>query len=92
MRACKLLMIALIVSLFCLTICISLSTNIWLSKWTDKSKMKTEGNNTSSTSQIFNMNVYSALGITQGNQGCVDDFCHSSSKFLRYSYVYYAVE
>jgi len=80
MRACKLLMIALIVTLFCLTICTSLSTNIWLSKWTDKAKMKTEGNNTlSSTSQIFYMNVYSAFGIAQGKQVCLKDFCYSSS-------------
>jgi hypothetical protein len=80
MRACKLLMIGLVFTLFCLTICTSLSTNIWLSKWTDKSKMKIEGNNTSSsTSQIFNMNVYSAFGIAQGNQVCLDDFCYSSS-------------
>ncbi len=80
MRACKLLMIALILTLFCLTICTSLSTNIWLSKWTDKAKIKTEGNNTSSsTNQIFNMNVYSAFGIAQGNQVCFEDFCYSSS-------------
>jgi hypothetical protein len=84
MRACKLLMVALVVTLFCLTILTSLSTNIWLSKWTDKAKMKTEVNNTSSsTNQIFNMNVYSAFGIAQGNQGCLDYFCHSSSHFLK---------
>jgi len=75
-------MVALIVVFFCLTLCASLSTNIWLSKWTDKAKVKEEGNNTSSSSssgsQIFNMNIYSALGIAQGNQVCLGNFLYSS--------------
>ena len=68
MRACKLSMVALISALFCLTICVSLSTNIWLSKWTDKAKMETGENNTSSswTTQTDDMSIYSMLGITQG--------------------------
>lgn len=67
MRACKLSMIALISALFCLTICVSLSTNIWLSKWTDKAKMGTGDNQTSSwTTQTKDMSIYSVLGIAQG--------------------------
>jgi hypothetical protein len=76
-------MVALIVVFFCLALCASLSANIWLSRWTDKAKVKEEGNNTSSSSsssgsQIFNMNIYSALGITQGNQVCLGNFLYSS--------------
>jgi hypothetical protein len=62
MRACKLSTIALVALLFCLTICAALSANIWLSKWTDKAK----GNNTLRMDQIHDMNIYSALGLTQG--------------------------
>ncbi len=62
MRACKLSTIALVAFLFCLTICAAMSTNIWLSKWTDQAK----GNNTSSRHQIQDMNIYCALGLTQG--------------------------
>ncbi|CAF4075111.1 unnamed protein product, partial [Rotaria sordida] len=66
-RSCKLSMIGLICIFFCLTTFASLSTNIWLSKWTDKMKVITTTNNTSSRkSQIYYMNIYSALGITQG--------------------------
>ncbi len=71
MRACKLSMISLIVVLFCLTVCASLSTNIWLSKWTDKAKMEKVKNNTSSSNQIHYMNIYSVLGIIQGNTKCI---------------------
>jgi len=78
MRAGKLSMVALIIVFFCLTICASLSANIWLSKWTDKAKGKALGNNTSASSsssnQIHDMSIYSALGITQGNKVCFDDF------------------
>jgi ABC-type multidrug transport system fused ATPase/permease subunit len=69
MRACKLSVVALISALFCLTICVSLSTNIWLSKWTDKGKMGTGENTTSSsswTTQTHDMSIYSVLGIAQG--------------------------
>jgi hypothetical protein len=61
-------MVALIIVFFCLTICASLTTNIWLSKWTDQAKMTRAGNITtsSSTSQIFNMNIYAAFGLAQG--------------------------
>ncbi len=72
-------MIALIAILFCLTISASLSTNIWLSKWTDKSKRITVENSTSSlTNQIFNMNIYAAFGIAQGKKVCLDYLFHSS--------------
>jgi hypothetical protein len=87
MRACKLSMIALIMGLFCLTICASVSTNIWLSKWTDRTKMEKMGNKTSSSNQIHNLNIYSALGIIQGTKACVciDDSFHSFFQFLRFS-------
>ncbi|CAF3642109.1 unnamed protein product [Adineta steineri] len=72
-RASKLLLIIFIFVFFCLTVCASLSSNIWLSKWTDQVKQKNttinNNNNTSSTSfnnQIHNMIIYSTLGITQG--------------------------
>jgi hypothetical protein len=84
MHAYKLSMGALIVVFFCLTICASLSASIWLSKWTDKAKGKTLGNNTSapsssSSNQIHDMNIYSALGITQGNKVCFYDFFQFNS-------------
>jgi hypothetical protein len=86
MRACKLSMIGSIVVLFCLTICVSLSTNIWLSKWTDKAKMEKLRNNTSSSNQIHDMNIYSALGIAQGNKVYLNDLFHPLFKvFLRLS-------
>ena len=50
-------MLGLIFLFFCLTVCASLSANIWLSKWTDSANI---------TSGIYYMNIYSALGITQG--------------------------
>ncbi|CAF5196493.1 unnamed protein product, partial [Rotaria magnacalcarata] len=65
-RSCKLFMVGLIMIFFGLTICASLSTNIWLSKWTDTVKSKTLTNNTSSRSnQIYYMNIYSILGLIQ---------------------------
>ncbi|CAF4534461.1 unnamed protein product [Rotaria magnacalcarata] len=69
-RSCKLFMVGLIMIFFGLTICASLSTNIWLSKWTDTVKSKTLTNNTSSRSnQIYYMNIYSILGLIQGFLG-----------------------
>ncbi|CAM4943622.1 unnamed protein product [Rotaria socialis] len=66
-RSCKLFMVGLVMIFFGLTICASLSTNIWLSKWTDTVKSKTLTNNTSSRSnQIYYMNIYSILGLIQG--------------------------
>ncbi|CAF2155180.1 unnamed protein product [Rotaria magnacalcarata] len=68
-RSCKLFMVGLIMIFFGLTICASLRTNIWLSKWTDTVKSKTLTNNTSSRSnQIYYMNIYSILGLIQGNK------------------------
>jgi hypothetical protein len=55
---------------FCLTALASLSTNIWLSKWTDRSKKETiSANETSSSiSKIHGLTVYSILGCSQGNK------------------------
>ena len=50
-------MLGLIFLFFSFTVCASLSSNIWLSKWTDNANV---------TSGIYYMNIYSALGITQG--------------------------
>ena len=61
-------MITLIIIFFILTLCASLSTNIWLSKWTDKVNKEILLNNTSSwSSQIHSMNIYAILGIIFGN-------------------------
>ncbi|CAF3495114.1 unnamed protein product, partial [Rotaria sp. Silwood1] len=66
-RSCKLIMITLISLFFSLTIFATLSTNIWLSKWTDEVKVINITNTKSSrTSQIYYMNIYSILGIIQG--------------------------
>ena len=94
MRACKLPMIALIVVLVFLTICVSLSTNIWLSKWTDRAKIKTAENNTSSLwiSQIHDMSVYSALGIAQGNKIYFDDLFSIFPHYLRFSDICYTAD
>ena len=54
--------------LFLLTVCAALSTNIWLSKWTDESKGKPEGNSTAWARQMRDMTIYSALGFSQGNR------------------------
>lgn len=69
-------MVALIILFFCLTTGASLSASIWLSKWTDKAKSQIKSNNTTSSSsnnQIRDMNIYSALGIVQGNKMHCDD-------------------
>jgi hypothetical protein len=68
MRACKLSATIFVIILFCLTICASFSTNIWLSKWADTSNGTTLKNSTSSNHQIHDMIIYSALGIAQGNK------------------------
>lgn len=64
-------MFTLITIFFCLTTSATLLTNIWLSKWTDKSR----SNNTSSASksEIHNLAIYSALGVTQGNNKYLDE-------------------
>ncbi|CAF3899223.1 unnamed protein product [Adineta steineri] len=63
-RACKLPMIILITIFFCLTTFTTLCTNIWLSKWTDKSTR----NDTSSilNNRIHDLTIYSILGLAQG--------------------------
>ncbi len=64
-------MTTLITIFFCLTTFATLCTNIWLSKWTDKSTR----NDTSSlsNSRIHDMKIYSALGMTQGNNIYLDN-------------------
>ncbi|CAF1436131.1 unnamed protein product [Rotaria sordida] len=64
-RACKSSMITLLTIFFCLTTFVTLCTNIWLSKWTDKST-KNDTSSSLSNSRIRDMNIYSALGLTQG--------------------------
>ena len=68
-------MVALIILLFCLTTSTSLGASIWLSKWTDTAKSDISKNNTilSSNNQLRNMNIYSILGIIQGNRKHLDD-------------------
>ncbi len=71
-RACTIPMVLIIFVLFSLTTLASLSTNIWLSRWTDHSKKETISiNQTSSSSsidRIHGLTVYSILGCCQGNQ------------------------
>ncbi|UJR38757.1 hypothetical protein I4U23_031422 [Adineta vaga] len=82
-KACKFSMVALIILFFCLTVCAALGTNIWLSKWTDNSKVEAVKNVTSSSSnhQIYRLYVYSALGIAQGFLGF---FMQLTLKFAAY--------
>jgi hypothetical protein len=70
-RACKISTTTLIIIFFCLTTFATLCGNIWLCKWTDKSTR----NDTSSlsNSRIRDMNIYSALGITQGKNIYLDN-------------------
>ncbi|CAF3803663.1 unnamed protein product [Adineta steineri] len=64
-RACTISMIIIVCVLFSLTTLASLSTNIWLSRWTDQSKK--EANHTSpSMSKIHGITIYSLLGLSQG--------------------------
>jgi len=64
-------MIAIIFCLFFLTTLASLSTNLWLSKWTDRSKkedpLSTNGTS-SSISKIKGLTIYSILGCSQGKK------------------------
>jgi hypothetical protein len=65
-------MVLIVVLAFTLTSLSSLSTNIWLSKWADRSKKETlSSNNTSSSSsisKIHGITIYSILGCCQGNK------------------------
>jgi hypothetical protein len=63
-------MVLLIFMLFFLAAVASLSTNIWLAKWTDQAKKEAVSNNeTSSTiTKIRGLSIYSSLGIFQGNK------------------------
>jgi hypothetical protein len=66
-------MVLIIVFLFCLTALSSLSTNIWLSKWTDRSKKETLSTNqtlssSSSMDKVYGLTIYSILGLCQGNK------------------------
>ncbi|CAF3640789.1 unnamed protein product [Rotaria sordida] len=68
-HACTMPMVLLIFILFSLTTLTSLSTNIWLSRWTDRSKNETISTNdtsSSSMSKIHGLTVYSILGFCQG--------------------------
>ncbi len=78
-------MIALIILFFCLTTSASLSASIWLAKWTDKAKSQIRSDNTTSSSnnQIRDMNIYSALGIVQGNKMHLNDRLQSSFHFFK---------
>ncbi|CAF1083600.1 unnamed protein product [Rotaria sordida] len=68
-HACTMPMVLLIFILFSLTTLTSLSTNIWLSRWTDRSKNETISTNdtssSSSMSKIHGLTVYSILGFCQ---------------------------
>ncbi|CAF3925067.1 unnamed protein product [Rotaria sp. Silwood2] len=66
-RACTIPMVSFIFVLFLLTTISSLSTNVWLSRWTDRSKNVTISTNerSSSISKIHGLTVYSILGFCQ---------------------------
>jgi hypothetical protein len=63
-------MVSLVFLLFILTALASLSTNIWLSKWTDRSKKETLSSNHTSTSmsKIHGLTIYTILGCSHGNK------------------------
>lgn len=87
-------LIAVIILFFCLTTIASLSASIWLSKWADKAKSQIRSNNTvsSSNNQIRDMNIYSALGIVQGNKMHLDDLLQLSFHLLRFPRVCHAID
>ncbi|CAF0750239.1 unnamed protein product [Rotaria sp. Silwood1] len=66
-RACTIPMVLIICVLFSLTTLSSLSTNVWLSRWTDRSKNETVSTHdrSSSISKIHGITVYSILGLCQ---------------------------
>ncbi|CAF0918354.1 unnamed protein product [Adineta ricciae] len=65
-RACTIPMICLICLLFCCLAGAALSTNIWLSKWTDQAKQDANNTAASSRNKIHGLAIYSALGCSQG--------------------------
>lgn len=67
-RACTYAMVGFIFLCFCLNMLMALSTNIWLSKWTDDSKKEAMNNNTNSASRsrVHGLVIYSILGVGQG--------------------------
>jgi len=68
LRACTIPMIVTTVCLFSLTALSALSTNVWLSRWTDQSKKGTISMNQTSSSidRMHGLTVYSILGCCQG--------------------------
>lgn len=67
-RACTVPMVSAVFFMFTLTALSALGTNIWLSKWTDRSKNDTLSTNqtVSSKNQVHNLIIYSTLGFCQG--------------------------
>ena len=63
-------MVLLVFLFFTLTALASLSNNIWLSKWTDRSKKETLSSNHTSTSmsKMHGLTIYSILGCSNGNK------------------------
>jgi len=63
-------MVLAVFFLFSLTTLASLSTNIWLAKWTDRTKNETLSSNKTSSSitKIHGITIYSILGCCQGNK------------------------
>ncbi|CAF0998002.1 unnamed protein product [Rotaria magnacalcarata] len=67
-RACTIPMVLFIFCLFSLTALSSLSTNVWLSRWTDRSKNESISANVTSgsISKLRGIAIYSILGLCQG--------------------------
>jgi len=64
-------MVAAVIFFFSLTSLASLSTNIWLAKWTDQTKKETISTNETSSSSIDKVHglaIYSILGCCQGKK------------------------
>jgi len=64
-------MVAAVIFFFSLTSLASLSTNIWLAKWTDQTKKETISTNETSSSSIDKVHglaIYSILGCCQGKE------------------------
>ncbi|CAM4856859.1 unnamed protein product [Rotaria socialis] len=66
-RACTVPMVLFIFCLFSLTALLSLSTNVWLSRWTDRSKNESMSANVTSgsISKLRGIAIYSILGLCQ---------------------------
>jgi hypothetical protein len=77
-------MVIIVVFCFCLTTLASLSTNIWLSKWTDQSKKETMSINETSSSiyKVHGLAIYSILGLCQGNKFEKLNFFFFKSQFF----------